>query len=218
MNSFKKVDLTKWTRTNHFNFFNDYANPFYNICTNIEITELLDFTRKNNLSFFLSSLFLSTKAINEVSEFKFRILNDEIIEYNLVHPFSTILNDNDTFSFCPFEFTNNFKIFITKGEEALRDIAKNKDRLDAKEYRQDVIYYSVVPWFSITGMTNPIKSFHGNSIPKIIFSKYFEENGKIKMPICLEVNHAFIDGLHIAKYLELFRSFIVRAPELLGNT
>ena len=215
MSTFVNIDLDKWERKNHFNFFKDYANPFYNICTNIEVTSLVDFTKQNNVSFFLSMLFMSSKAVNNVKELKYRILDDKVIAYKVVHPFSTIFNDDKTFNFCPFTYYDNFSLFYQKGNESISETLKEKDKLEAKEYRTDVIHYTSIPWFSITGMTHARKTFQGDSIPKIVFGKYFDENNVIKMPICIEVNHALVDGYHLSKYLNYFQEYINHAPDLL---
>ncbi len=215
MTQYSKLNIDSWSRKEHYNFFKNYANPLYNICTDVEITNLLKYTKENKISFFLAGLFLSTKAINNINEFKYRILEDEVVEFNVVHPFSTVLNNDETFSFCPFDFFDDFKDFYNTGLIALNNLSENQNKLGSKENRIDVIHYSTVPWFTITGMTNPVKSFNGNSIPKIIFSKYYTEGEIIKLPLCLEVNHALIDGLHIAKYLQLFNDYAKHAPELL---
>ena len=211
MKLYKTIDINTWERKNHYLFFKDYANPFYNICTNIDVTTVLDFTKKNNLSFFLSILFLSSKAVNNVKELRYRIVDDNVLAYNIIHPFSTVFNDDKTFSFCPFTYYNEFATFHKKGNESITEISKIKDRLEAKEYRLDVIHYTSIPWISITGMTHPRKTFRGDSIPKIVFGKYFNDGNTIKMPICIEVNHALVDGFHISEYLELLQEYILNA-------
>ncbi len=72
-----KIDLTTWKRKKHFNFFFYYYDPFYNICTEIDVKYLYDFCKTNKMSFFLSSLYLSQKAINSIEEFKVRIRNGQ---------------------------------------------------------------------------------------------------------------------------------------------
>ncbi len=216
MNIYNEIDINTWERKNHFNFFKDYENPFYNICTNIEVTPLVNFTKKNNVSFFLSILFLSSKAVNNVEELKYRILDKKVVAYKVVHPFSTIFNDDKTFNFCPFKYYDDFSKFAKKGNEAISETLKQKEKLEAKEYRIDVIHYTSIPWISITSMTHARKTFQGDSIPKIVFGKYFNEGNIIKMPICIEVNHALVDGYHLSKYLDLMQEYIQRAPDILS--
>ena len=49
--------------------------------------------------------------------------------------------------------------------------------------------------------THPKKG-EGHSIPRTVFGKIFQREGKYYLPFQLEVDHALMDGLHIARYFE----------------
>ena len=51
-----------------------------------------------------------------------------------------------------------------------------------------------------------------DSIPRVSWGKYFEDNGKIKMPISVQVHHAMMDGLHVGRYFEMIQD-ILDTPE-----
>ncbi len=53
------LDLDTWNRKELFYFFKDYEQPFFNICADVDVTSLVNYTKKNGLSFFRASLFLS---------------------------------------------------------------------------------------------------------------------------------------------------------------
>ena len=59
---YKKLNVENWERKKQFFFFKDYDNPFFNICTEVDVSELLNFTKENELSFFITSLYASIKA------------------------------------------------------------------------------------------------------------------------------------------------------------
>ena len=73
------LDIKNWNRKDQFYFFKDYDNPFFNICAEVDVTELLKQTKASNKSFFLTSLFMSLKAANDIQEFRYRILDEKII-------------------------------------------------------------------------------------------------------------------------------------------
>lgn len=39
-----------------------------------------------------------------------------------------------------------------------------------------------------------------DSIPRIAWGKFADENGKKKLGLSIEVNHRFIDGVHIGQF------------------
>lgn len=212
---YRELDINSWSRKNHFYFFKNYDNPFYNICTNIEITELLTVTKQNRLPFFLSTLFLSIKSANSIEEFRYRIKGDKVIIFDTIHPFSTILNNENIFNFCPFNYWDNFNKFKEKGQISIKQTIENKDQLRGDPERIDVIHYTTIPWVSLTSMSHARKFNTSDSIPKIVFGKYFNESDKIMLPICIEVHHSLVDGFHVAKYLNVFRENIINSASIL---
>jgi chloramphenicol O-acetyltransferase type A len=211
-----ELEIDKWNRKSHFNFFKNYDNPFYNICSNIEITELHKYCKDSGSSFFLASLYLSIKAANEIKEFRYRIEGDSVFIYDRVHPSSTVLNEDNTFGFCDFTYYDIFKEFAQNGKISVAETIKQKN-LTAKEYRKDVIHYTTIPWISLTGLTHARNFGTEDSIPKIVFGKYFNDNDKLMIPICVEVHHSLVDGYHIGQYLDLFRNYIVNSGSILSN-
>ena len=210
------LDINNWDRESHFKFFKDFDNPFFNICSNLEITELLKICKENDYSFFLAYLFLSIKSANEIEEFRYRIEGDEVIIYDKIHPFSTVSNDNNTFNFCEFTYLDSFTEFQTIGKLAIAETIKNRS-LTPKEYRKDVIHYTIIPWVSFTGLKHPRNFNTNDSIPKISFGKYFEEKNKLMIPISIEAHHSLVDGYHIGKYLDLLRTFVVNSENILNS-
>ena len=47
-----------------------------------------------------------------------------------------------------------------------------------------------------------------DSIPRIAWGKYFEENGKIKLPLPIQVHHALVDGLYVGQYFNAIQEIL----------
>ena len=139
------------------------------------------------------------KATDKIDAFKLRICNNKILQYKHIHPSSTIFHDNKTFSFALFDFEETLDLFIKKAENVIMETDMNAD-LTSIDYLPNVIYYSVIPWVSFTSFTNAYQKGPGEDIPRIVFGKYFEEKGNMKMPVSVEVHHALIDGYDVGLY------------------
>ena len=77
---------------------------------------------------------------------------------------------------------------------------------DREKETDDLIYISCLPWIELTAMTNE-RDLSGpdalnDSIPRIVWGKYTIENGRRILGISLEVNHRFIDGIHIGRFAQ----------------
>jgi chloramphenicol O-acetyltransferase type A len=200
----KKLDLETWNRKFHFHFFKNYDNPFFSITVNIELTDLYFFTKKNQFSFFLTSLFASIKAANEIENFKYRIVDNEVVIHDKIDAGSTYLYDDNTFGFIYFEYFESFKLFYENGKKQI-EICKNKKDMAAREgNRTDEIHYTVVPWVSFTALQHATNYGTSDSIPRIAFGKYFWQNEKLLMPVALEIHHSLVDGFHVGQYFSHF--------------
>lgn len=194
----KKINFENWDRASQYHFFKDYDYPFFNVTAEIEVSKLYNYCKKNNLSFFLASLFFSQKALIEIENFGYRIIKDDVFLLDNLKIGTTILHKNKTFGFVYLDFIQDLKTFCEKSQSL---IDKKIAGQNIEEYNSlDIIRYSVLPWVSFKSVQNPRNRGVFDSIPLIIFGKYFEENEKLMMPISLEAHHALMDGYHVGQY------------------
>lgn len=205
---YKQLDIKNWPRIKQYEFFKKYENPFFNMCSTLDVTELLKKTRQYNYSFSTSLLFASIFTANQTQEFKYRLKDDGVIICDSIYAGSTILNNDETFSFCYFDYNSSFKAFYKNAEKQINLSKNGLLQFDGRNDDLDIIHYSVVPWISFTSFSHPRNYGTNDSIPKIVFGKYFEENGRIKLPISIEVHHALMDGFHMGQYLEQLQTLL----------
>ncbi|RYD86239.1 MAG: chloramphenicol acetyltransferase, partial [Sphingobacteriales bacterium] len=53
-------------------------------------------------------------------------------------------------------------------------------------------------------LLHPTNLDPSESVPKITFGKYREDAGRKLMPVSVEAHHGLVDGLHVARYFEIF--------------
>ncbi len=208
------LDLENWNRKEHFYFFKEYDNPFFNICASIDVTSLLTYAKEQHLSFFIASLFLSLRAANSINEFRYRIRGDRVVVHDVVHAGSTVLNSDQTFSFCYFDYDGNFQTFNQEATQKLETYKRGFKSFEALEDRDDLIHYSIIPWVSFTNFSHAKRFKTEDSVPKIVFGKYHEDSGMMKMPVSVEVHHALMDGIHVGKFFERFQELLRNPGEI----
>lgn len=203
----KYLDIENWTRKEHFYYFKQMDYPHFNICANVDITNLHNYIKKHDYSFFRTMLYITTRTANSIDEFKYRIQDDKVVIYENVHPSFTFLTTKDTFSFCAVHYKENIFEFFSDIETALNKIMGNICIKDEPN-RDDVLYITSMPWISFTGVTHPIDLSKTDSIPRIAWGKFFEENGTMKLPLSVQVNHALMDGIHVGRYFNDLQELI----------
>ena len=201
---FREIEIEKWNRKTTFEFFRNFENPFFNLTAPVDATNLYQFCKKHKLSFALVSLFYSIKTANEIPEFRLRLVDEKLVQFDSIHATQTILNEDETFSFCYFELKDDVFEFNKAGKKAVEKYKKLKT-FDVESERLDLIYYSVIPWISFTSFKNATRNDFSQTVPRIVFGKLFEENGKLKLPHSVEVHHSMMDGIHVGKYFNLLQ-------------
>ena len=203
----KFLDIENWNRKEHYNYFKQLNYAHFNICANVDITTFYEYIKEKESSFFISMVFAATKAANSIKEFRFRIREDMIVEHEVVSPSFTIMTEGDVFSFCCVKFIEEFKDFKISASKEINKV-KNNVSIEDEPGCDDLLYISSIPWVSFTSVTHPIQMNPVDSIPRITWGKYFEENGKIKLPLSVQAHHALVDGIHVGKYFNILQEIL----------
>lgn len=201
----RMLDLETWPRREHFRFFLEYDQPFFNLCADVDVSGLIRRSKApGGPAFFLAALWISLRAVNDVEEFHYRVRGKEVIVHDVVHGGSTVLRDDGTFGFAYFDFTPDFDSFAAAGAEVLGH-ARVDPTLDPRDDRDDLVHYSVIPWVSFTSFSHARKRSSDDSTPKIVFGRWRGEAGAERLPVSVEVHHALMDGIHVGRFFERFQ-------------
>lgn len=211
------LDTEGWNRRPHFEFFRGYHNPFFNVCAHLDAAPLLEVTRgPGGVSFFIASHYFSLRAANEVEPFRYRLRGDRVLVHERVHVGTTLLLADETFTFVYFDYAEDFAAFHERARACVEGAHAAGVRLDERADRDDLVYHSVIPWASFTGISHARRGAGEESVPKISFGKYREEGGRAPMPVSVEVHHALMDGLHVGRYFERLESYLADPRPALG--
>ena len=205
----RKIEIENWNRKEHYEFFKQFTNPFFGIVTEVHCTKAFDFAKQNHISFFSSYMHKSMRAVNQVEEFKYRIINDEVVVFDEIHAGTTIGREDGTFGLAFVHFSEDFATFNKNMRAEIEAVKNSKGlRLNNEDVKYDLVRHSTLPWSTFTGLLHPTRNDSSESVPKITFGKAFKREGKRFLPVSIEANHALADGFHIAKYLENFQLFL----------
>ena len=193
------VDLTNWPRKDVFEFYRDFDYPQINICVNIDVTACTRYLEAQNLSKFKTILWAISHISNSIDELKYRIRNGKVILHDRVHPSFTVLTEDNLFAFCLAEYTLDIGKFFERVEKGIQECRSNPS-LEDEPGQDDVLYVSCLPWIHFTSISHPVKLDAEDSIPRIAWGRFKEDNGKIVMPFAVQVHHGLADGYHLGQF------------------
>lgn len=203
----KIIDIDTWSRKKYYEFFNGLDIPYFNLCFDLDVTNTLSYTKDNNLSFFKTIVFLTSKVANSISEIRYRIREDAIVEHELVHPSFTILREDNTFNFCTVDYYSDIELFFQKTDVVINKV-KNLNYLAVEPNRDDLIYITCIPWVPFTNISHPVNLKPSDSIPRIAWGKYQSDRNIVKMPYSIQAHHALVDGVHIGQFYEQLQEYL----------
>jgi chloramphenicol O-acetyltransferase type A len=210
---FQPVDLNQWPRRTTYEFFKDYEDPFFNFGANVDVSHLYRFCKTNGLTVSLTLLYYSLVTANDIREFRIRLVNGQLVEFDKIHATQTILNDDETFSFAYFEMKDDVFRFNESGIRA-RERYKALRSFDVESHRADLIYFSAIPWVSFTSFKHASQLDKSQTIPRIVFGKIFTDGDRMLMPLSVEANHMIMDGIHVGKFFNGFQENLNSATAL----
>lgn len=203
------IEQENWKRKEHFDFFRAFDEPFFGIVTEIDCTVAYEKAKSMNASFFLYYMHKSIRAVNEIEEFRYRLENDEIVCFDMIHASSTIGRNDETFAYSFLPYSIDFEEFVLNAEKEIDEVKNSSGiRLNSDGRRIDTIHYTTLPWLKITGLSHPRNFKFKDSVPKISFGKIFTEGGRKKMSVGIHAHHGLMDGYHIGKYIKLFQNLM----------
>jgi chloramphenicol O-acetyltransferase type A len=203
------IELNTWNRKEHFEFFNNFDEPFFGIVADIDCTNALSFCRENKFSFFHFYLFQSLRSANQVEAFRYRIEDGKPVVHDVVHASSTISRPDKTFGFSFIPFAESFSEFSEFVKMETTAVAASPGlRLNENTSRNDVIHFSVLPWISFKGLTHARHFRYRDSVPKITFGKYYQSGNKLLMPVSVNAHHGLMDALHVSFFLDKLEQYL----------
>ena len=211
------IDIDQWKRKDLFRFFAHYDNPTWDLMSEVRITRFYQATRAGHYSFFLSFLYAGTLACNRIEELRYRIDKEgKVRRYQVVHPGSTILYDNETYGYGYFEFHLSFETFYKQASDDFA-IQKTHQGVDPREDDLARIYFSPIPWVSFTGFRHPFRQSGNTSIPMIVFGKHYEREGERYLPVGLTLHHGLADGFHAGRFFTMLQDILDQPEDYLPS-
>ena len=206
--NYKVVDKDTYYRKGVFRHFSEDCKCSVSMTARIDVTELVNHSRKTNTKFYLNFLFLLSKVMNSREDYRMGYLwqTDELICYDTVNPTQYVFHD-DTETCTPVytEYSENYAVFYSN---AYADLERAKK---TREYGLDSVNHpnwfdaSYISWLSYDSLNIELPDGYLFFAPIINWGKYREENGKLVMPVSVRLNHAIADGYLVANVFRLLQ-------------
>ena len=209
--NYRIIDVETYYRKGVFRHFSEDCGCSTSMTARLDVTALVEFSRRAGTKFYINFLYLLSKALNSREDYRMGYLwqTDELICYDVIHPTHYVFHeDTETCTPVYTEYSEDYQSFYAN---ALRDVEKAKQ---TREYGLDMANHpnwfdaSYISWLSYDSLNVELPDGYLYFAPIVNWGRCREENGRLVMPVSVRLNHAIADGYLVAKVFRLLEQEI----------
>ena len=199
------IDLENWERREYYEHFIKNVVCSYSVTVNIDITNL------KGHSLYPAMIWLLTKTVNDMPEFRTCLTEEGPGIYDSMHPMYTVFNkEKKNFSGIWSYFSEDYSEFLENYQADVQRYSTSTRYAPKEGTPANSFNISMVPWLEFTAMNFNVYDEGKFLLPIFTMGKFFERDGKRYLPLAIQVHHAVCDGYHIGLFVEKLNEYIDR--------
>ena len=207
------IDLATWPRRQVFEFYLPFDKPFFNVCTRLDVSNLLrELSKRAKASIALTYHYFALRAANEIEPFRYRLRQGKVLVHDVINGGTTLMLPNETFTLVYFDYHESYTKFMKGATRAVDEIKQGDGAFSPRHEDDARIHCTTLPWIAFTSFSHARRWGREDSVPKISFGKFTNENDRTLMPFSVEVHHSLVDGLHVGRYIARIEEMLAQ-PE-----
>lgn len=194
----KEIDPASTSRAYAFKHWLTAPMPMVTFFKTINITNLLKFSKKEDLKFNMLLCYCIGKAANDIKEFYMLPINNKLYQYDSLAVNTIVMNKTGEVSSCDIPFTDDLVKFNAEYMELTKKVIESCNNHDLEDSM--VIGTSNITKYDIDGAVLMYSGIFNN--PFLIWGKYKKSLFKYSLKISFQFHHTQMDGEHAAKFLD----------------
>ncbi len=199
------IDLERWPRRSHYEFFRDFDQPFFDVSSRVDLTPLVQSDARDEFGLFATMIHTALRAANATEALRLRFRGDQVYRIEQNQASFTVLGDNDLFNYATALFDADLSTFSDRIRKASADSRSRQQLYLEDDRRPDLVYITCLPWLDFQSIRHPMPGDPDDCAPRIAWGKIGPNaDGRFEASLQLTVHHALADGVHAATF---FREF-----------
>jgi len=210
LSEYRLINTSTWKRYEHFRHFYDEAPCSVSICDDIDVTDLKNACSVKKKSFYVSFLYVTAHIINSHEEFRLTAIDSAASEYLMPAVWDRVDVVHNVFHEDTETYTNTFTLYKDDFSAFYKNCCEDIDRAKRLSVMSvpspsNVFEASCVPWRHFTSIgivAEPVVL-----TPIVAWGAFQPKDGRIMMPLSIQIHHAAADGFHISRFLNEAEDF-----------
>ncbi|MCH3966074.1 MAG: CatA-like O-acetyltransferase [Bacilli bacterium] len=208
--SYHIVDLNKYYRKDAYLRFAKGPKCSISMTYKLDITKVVSRCREKGEKIHIALLYLIATAINSRDDYKmfYDFQKDEIRCYDVFNITHYIFSkETETCHTVNSFYLPDYPSFYKEVEEDIRK-AKLPDFVPDPVEHPDFFNASAMPWVSYDSFSLELPDGYLYLNPMVNWGKFYQQDGKVLLPITFRMNHAIGDGYLLSKFFLILEDLI----------
>ncbi|MBL8971336.1 MAG: hypothetical protein JNK56_12170 [Myxococcales bacterium] len=202
--------LHDYPRRAHLEFYRRYPDPFYGVTFELEVTNLRSRLRGAGRSTYAGLCWAFHRALLGIDAFRVRLEHDAVVLHDSLRIGVTVPAPRRTFSFTTLAWHPDPDVFFPAAAAAMARASEQATLGDGDA--PDYAYYTALPRVPFLGFSHARLPDPTAGQPEIAFGKFREDSGRTFVPVGVQVNHLFVDGIDLGDLHDAAAESFQRGP------
>lgn len=204
--TFTNIDIEKWERHEYFQHYFQNVPCTYSMSIKLDITKII----KAKYKLYPVMLYYLTRLVNRHQEFRMDYNEKQEVGFfsDMIPSYTVFHKESETFSILWTLFTDNLDDFCANYEKDLEQFGNNHSLSGKPDMPGNCFSVSMIPWTAFDGFQLNLQEGYQYLRPIFTMGKYYEDDGRIILPLAVQVHHAVCDGYHLCRFLNELQEMI----------
>ncbi|MBX7186864.1 MAG: hypothetical protein K1Y01_17105 [Vicinamibacteria bacterium] len=190
------IVLSDYPRRAHLEFYRANPSPFYSVTFELDAARIRGRAREVGGSTYAALCWAFHRAMLKVEAFRTRLDGEDVVLHDTLRIGMTVPGPGRTFTFATHDWNESGEAFL---KAASAEIARSSEAVDLNRGGEpDFAYYTAVPGVPFLGITHAPHRDRTAGQPMTAFGKFREDGARLFVPVGLQVNHMYVDGIDVS--------------------
>ena len=197
--TFTPIDREHWARKEYFDHYFSQVPCTYSAVFQLDITRI----RQQKQKLYPTMLYHIAGEVNCRDAFR-TVYNKagQLGIYDRMHPCYTVFHPEcETFSNLWTEYDPDYETFCASYQRDMAEYGNNPGLEGKPGTPENTFPVSMIPWASFQGFNLNLQNGYDFLLPIFTMGKFYESDGKMLLPLAVQVHHAVCDGFHLCSFV-----------------
>jgi chloramphenicol O-acetyltransferase type A len=201
--------LQDYPRRPHVEFYRTNPSPFYSVTFELDATAPRARAREGGASTYAALVWCFHRALLTVDAFRTRLLGEDVVLHDRLRVGMTVPAPQRMFTFATLDWDDGAERFLATARRVMAEASSHVDLTAGAA--PDFAYYTALPQLPFTSFTHAPLPEPTAGQPQTAFGRFAEAADRLLVPVSVQVNHMYVDGVDLGELHEAARESFERA-------